>query len=152
MAVSPDAHKEDAAAAKEKAAPDAAAAAADVPLTPEEEASDPRVLAAIAESERQERERAAAGPEGKRVREPMKEVPDEVKAVLGDGAKPTGMLRIASVDGGSGKRLQVEWAAGNKAAWFDVPSVIVPDVGDIQPASPDVWPGVPGSRRPTRGA
>lgn len=48
--------------------------------------------------------------------------PDAI-AVLGEDAKPTGMLRFAIV--GSMERLQYEWRNQDKAAWFDVPHAVV---------------------------
>lgn len=114
------------------------------------EPPDPRIREAMIESRKQAREAHIAshkpddGLPDERIREPMKGPHDEVKDLLGDTAKPSGHMRMA--EGGGAKRLQAEWVAGDKAAWFDVPGVTVDSLPDPQPPSPDVWPGVPGSR------
>jgi hypothetical protein len=114
---------------------------------------DPREMAVLRESRRQA---AEAGEDSddlpdERIREPMEGTPADVSALLGDSAKPTGRLRMASI-GGMSKRLQEEWVAGGKAAWFDVPEVTMDYLEPVKAPSPDVWPGVPGSRRPSREA
>ena len=114
---------------------------------------DPRVKAAQAATEQQARDAATAKAViNARIGEPTNGPPPEVMDVLGDTARPSGHLRLASVSG-SGQRLQAEWLAGDKAAWFDVPSVWVDSLPEPAPATTaDAWPGVPGSRRPSREA
>jgi hypothetical protein len=99
------------------------------------DADDPRSKAAEAESQRQAAEAAAkAAATEASIIEPVKQPPPEVVELLGNTAKATGMLRIASVEG-SGKRLQGEWSAGGKAAWVDVPSVLVAYLPEPAPAT-----------------
>lgn len=116
------------------------------------EPPDPREMDVHRESRRQA---AEAGEDtdlpDERIRDPMKGTPEDVSELLGDSAKPSGRMRMASIDGMS-RRLQLEWVAGSKAAWFDVPEITVLDLSEIKPPSPDAWPGVPGSRRPSREA
>jgi hypothetical protein len=75
---------------------------------------------------------AAADP---RIADPEPPSP-EVVAILGDAAKPTGMLRMAVI--GSTAHLQFEWAVDGRATWTDVPHVTVepPIIAAIMPATP----------------